>query len=89
MTARQPRRRRRAVPAAALPRPTGTTVADDVDAGTPEPATETARGPRRRAPIRREHHVTTDYSYVRKDLVVISVISAISLGFVLGMSFLV
>ncbi|MCK9520071.1 MAG: hypothetical protein M0R74_13760 [Dehalococcoidia bacterium] len=85
MTARQPRRRRRAVPAAALPRPTTaatTGAASDAQEGVPD----AARGSRRRPVVRREYHVTADYSYVRKDLILITGVSIVSLGFVVGMS---
>lgn len=41
---------------------------------------------RRRAPVR-AHHVTTDYSYVHKDLLTVSVISVVILAFIVGMSF--
>jgi hypothetical protein len=37
----------------------------------------------------REHHVTADYGYVRKDLVALSVVTALTLAFVVAMSFLV
>jgi hypothetical protein len=70
MTARQPRReRRRSTAASNLPRPT-------------------ADGSARRAPSssrQREHHVTTDYSYVRKDLVLIAGVTAVTMAFVAAM----
>ncbi len=82
MAARQPRRRRRSVPAAALPRPTAAAPTTDQ---TPAPAPATTS--RRRTPAVPEHHITTDYSYVRKDLLVIAGVSVVSLGFVVAMSF--
>ncbi|MBE7517951.1 MAG: hypothetical protein HS107_01750 [Thermoflexaceae bacterium] len=36
----------------------------------------------------REHHVTTDYSYVRRDLLAVTLTSVVALAFVVGMSFL-
>lgn len=89
MTARQPRRRRRAVPAAALPRPSGATTAHDMAEDAPDVASDSARGARRHTPARREHHVTTDYSYVRKELVLISAVGLLSLAFVFAMYFVV
>jgi len=47
---------------------------------------DAARGSRRRPVVRREYHVTADYSYVRKDLILITGVSIVSLGFVVGMS---
>ncbi len=83
MTARQPRRSRRriAAPAAALPRPM---------TGADGEAPVAARAPRRGAPAHhREHHVTKDYSHVKKDLLTILVVGAASIGFIVGMSFVV
>gem|GEM_PF-905337 len=81
----RPRRsRRRRVPRSSLPRPTR------VATGELEEGAAASALPRR--PLRvpqgpREHHITTDYGYVRKDLVAIAVVSAITFGFVVGMSF--
>jgi len=86
MAARQPRRRRRSVPAAALPRP-ASAVAPGTDQAAPAPAP--AAAPRRRGPVMREHHVTTDYSYVRKDLLLVTGVGIVTLGFVVAMSFVV
>lgn len=83
MTARQPRRSRRriAAPAAALPRPV---------AGGDGEAPTAARAARRGAPAHhREHHVTKDYSHVKKDLLTILIVGAGSIGFIVGMSFVV
>ncbi len=83
MTARQPRRSRRrvAAPAAALPRP--------VVGGEAE-GQGVARTARRGAPAHhREHHVTKDYSHVKKDLLTILVVGVGSIGFIVGMSFVV
>jgi len=80
MTARQPRRtRRREVPAESLPRLR------------PEEAREHRRllrnasssGERRLAT---EHHVLADYAYVRKDLVAIAAVSAVTTAFVVVMA---
>ncbi len=67
-----------------LPRPT--------QAATGAVAEEVAAVPSPRRPLRvpqgpREHHITTDYSYVRKDLLAIAVVSAVTFGFVVAMSF--
>lgn len=75
MTARQPRReRRRTAPAPTLPRPG---------------ATPARRGALSSAPVAgvREHHVTADYSYVRGDLLIVSGVTLVTLGFVVAMSF--
>jgi hypothetical protein len=80
MTARQPRRtRRRAAPANSLPRPIpGTETSTSLDRG------RAARA----APHHREHHVKTDYSYVRKDIVAITAIASVVMAFVVATSFL-
>lgn len=73
----QPARRRRRTA------PTGTTS----PASTGE---HTARAPLRRSvPVVgvREHHVTTDYSYVKKDLALVVVVTTIATAFIVGMSF--
>ncbi len=70
------RRRRRATPP-------GTTAT----AGAGE---RTARPPLRRAAHVvgvREHHVTTDYGYVKKDLLLVAFVTTIATGFIVGMSF--
>ena len=84
MTARQPRRtRRRIAPAAALPRP----VTGDSEAG----ESDDSRTVRRNAAMlhHRQHHVTKDYSHVHKDLIAITVLATVVIGFIVGMSFLV
>ncbi len=80
MTARPPRRRRRTdAPAATLPRPTASPAA----AGEPLPA-------RRTIPGRvREHHVAKDYGYVKRDLLGIAAVGAVTLAFIVAMSFIV
>lgn len=80
MTARPPRRRRRQVPAVSLPRPTGVGS---------EP--ESARGVRTTRSVggHREHHVTTDYSYVHRDLITVAVVGVLVIGFIVGMSYLI
>ncbi|GMV84950.1 MAG: hypothetical protein AMXMBFR80_08070 [Dehalococcoidia bacterium] len=83
MTARQPRRSRRrvAAPAATLPRPV---------AGSEAEGQGVARSARRAAPAHhREHHVTRDYSHVKKDLLTILIVGVGSIGFIVGMSFVV
>ena len=35
------------------------------------------------------HHVTTDYSYIHRDLLVAAVVGAVVIAFIVGMSFLV
>ena len=81
MTARQPRRtRRRVAPATALPRPL---VADDAGAAA-------SRTNRRASTLRhREHHIARDYSHVHKDLVTVSIVGTVILGFIVAMSFVV
>lgn len=80
MSSRRPRRqRRRRERASTLPRP-GQTAAP------PRPAGETAaRIPDQTRP---EHHVATDYGYVRRDLVVVGAVSAITLAFVIAAAFI-
>jgi len=81
MTARQPRRtRRRVAPATALPRPL---AGDDV-------AQASSRGGRRTSNLHhREHHITRDYSHVHRDLVTVSIVGTVILGFIVAMSFVV
>jgi len=74
VTARRPRRRRN-TPAPALPRPAG---GEAVSA--PIPTTPSSR----RSAQPREHHVTRDYSYVRGDLLWVIVVTAITLGLIVG-----
>lgn len=82
MTARQPRRtRRRDAPAESLPRLH------------PEEAREHRRLLRRASSggerrLATEHHVLTDYHHVRKDLVTIAAVTAITTAFVVVMSFI-
>lgn len=79
MTARQPRRtRRRNAPAAALPR------LNPQESGDREHALH--------RPIRTsipEHHVSQDYGYVRRDLLLIAGVTTITFAFVVLMSFVV
>jgi hypothetical protein len=83
MTARQPRRPRRRLtaPAAALPRPVTGMDADQ--------QAERSRELRRAPARHREHHVTRDYSHVKKDLLTILVVGLGVVGFIVGMSFYV
>lgn len=78
MATRRPQRtRRRTAPAASLPRP----LAGD----SAEATVNTTRSPLR--PSRhRAHHVTTDYRYVRKDLVTIAVVGGVCTAFIFGMA---
>lgn len=74
----QPARRRRRTT------PTGT-------ASTAATAERASRPPlRRSAPVIgvREHHVTTDYTYVKKDLALVAVVTVITTAFIVGMSFI-
>ena len=92
MTARQPRRtRRRAAPANTLPRPVASLegeAAGSESAEQLEAAGSTSL--RRPATVRhREHHVTTDYSHVHRDLAMVAIIGTLVVGFVVGMSFVV
>ncbi len=80
VTARPPRQRRRraAAPAPALPRPS-----PEAGAGFREPAPLA-----RRSPVHhREHHVTTDYSHVPRDLLLVLFVGSTVLGFIIAMSF--
>ncbi|MGB4862908.1 MAG: hypothetical protein WBO97_10640 [Tepidiformaceae bacterium] len=88
MTSPQPRRtRRRAAPAASLPRPVAGTggnalnTAAQAPRSTPTASTATAH--------HRQHHVTKDYSYVHKDLILVSIFSVAVLAFIVAMSFIV
>jgi hypothetical protein len=55
----------------------------------PQPASTPAarQGPRRNLSPHREHHVTTDYAYVRKDLIAILAVGIVTVAFIVGMSF--
>ncbi len=78
MTARQPRRtRRRNVPSESLPR---------LRPG--EGTRETAAPSSTTRANQRVHHVTEDYSYVRSDMVLVGIFSAVTLGFIIAMSFI-
>jgi len=86
MTARQPRRtRRRAAPATTLPRPASTPFASEADEAVREGTSTAARA--KRSVRHREHHVTTDYGYVNRDLLTVLVVGIVVLGFIVGMSF--
>jgi hypothetical protein len=37
----------------------------------------------------REHHVTKDYSHVKRDLALVTGVAVVVLGFILGMSFVI
>ncbi|MEX2080839.1 MAG: hypothetical protein WEC33_04420 [Dehalococcoidia bacterium] len=76
MTARQPRRPRRRVPAASLPRP-----------GQAASMRPTAAAPQGSA-TRREHHIEQDYGYVFRDLILVAAVSAVALAFILVMAFI-
>lgn len=79
MTARRSRRRRRRdVAASTLPRPVPGEVALKPAV---QPSTDEPRGR-----TRREHHATTDFRYVRSDLIGIAVVGSITLGFVIAMA---
>lgn len=74
MTMQQPTRRRRR----------------DTSPGSTQSAEDGSRpAARRHTPVAgiREHHVTTDYSYVRKDLLLVLAVTVICSAFILGMSF--
>ena len=55
------------------------------------PAGEAVARPVRRHPVAaiREHHVTTDYTYVHKDLILVAVVTAICAAFIVAMSFVI
>lgn len=76
MTARQPRRtRRRNVPSESLPR-----LRPGDGSGPASPAVSATRP-------QRVHHVTEDYSYVRKDIALVAAFTAVTLAFIVAMSF--
>lgn len=82
MTSRQPRRaRRRATPAASLPRPT----AAGPESGLSEPAAARLAAARHH----REHHVTKDYSHIHRDLLTVLAIGVVAIAFIVGMSFVI
>ena len=75
MTARQPRRtRRRNVPADSLPR----LRPGDARPGNASGDAQAASG---RSRVR-EHNVTSDYRYVRTEMVAIGIVSVVTFGFV-------
>ncbi len=80
MSTRRPRRQRRRPRerASTLPRPVA-----DASARSPSAPAVAAGPPRPAARERIEHHVAADYRYVRRDLAVVGVVSAITLAFVL------
>jgi hypothetical protein len=79
MTARQPRRtRRRNVPSESLPR-----LRPGEGSGSATPVVSSTR------PNQRVHHVTEDYSYVRKDMVLVAAFSVLTFAFIVAMSFIV
>lgn len=88
MTSPQPRRtRRRAAPASSLPRPVAGAGGNALNTAAPAPrstATTPAATTRHR-----QHHVTKDYSYVHKDLILVSIFSVAVLAFIVAMSFIV
>ena len=53
---------------------------------TPAPQTAGATAARIPDQTHTEHHVATDYRYVRRDLVAVAVVSVITLAFVLVMA---
>ncbi len=89
MTARQPRRaRRRLSPATTLPRPAAMPVAQGAEDEQAQPAgAVTSARVTRRQFQHREHHVTTDYSHVHRDLLTVVVVGILVLSFIFGMSF--
>jgi hypothetical protein len=81
MTARQPRRtRRRDLPAESLPR---LRPEEERERRRLLRATSVA-GERRHI---NEHHVVTDYRYVKPELLAITAVTAVTMAFVVGMSF--
>ena len=89
MTARKPRRARRVAPSS-LPRPTAGDGAARRDATVAAPAATPqaalSQSAQRRSAAPRQHHVTTDYSYVKRDLLLVAAVGAVVLGFIVAMS---
>lgn len=81
----QPTRRRRRLPTSNAPHQERTsgasTAADTAAAATP-------RYQRRVPGQMREHHVTTDYSYVHKDLILVLGVTVVTTAFIVAMSFI-
>ena len=90
MPTRQSRRtRRRVVAPSTLPRPVseGAPV-ESVVVDEPEAVVHASpRTASRRLPVMRAHHVVTDYSYIRPDLLLTAAVSAVCVAFVVGMAF--
>ena len=42
----------------------------------------------RRTTAHRQHHVTTDYGYIHKDLLTVAGVGVVVIGFIVGMSFI-
>ncbi len=85
MTARQPRRTRRRVATSSLPRPVAVSDAPATETLKAAPAAPTAP---RRPTTPREHHVSRDYRYVHRDLILVAVVGAVVVAFIVGVSFL-
>lgn len=47
-----------------------------------------SRRTERRRPQRPQHHITTDYSYVRKDLLLVTAVTIVTMAFIAVMAFL-
>lgn len=81
----QPTRRRRRLPTSNVPHqdrtPGASNAADTAAAVTP-------RYQRRVPGQMREHHVTTDYSYVHKDLLLVLGVTVVTTAFIVAMSFI-
>jgi hypothetical protein len=83
MTSPQPRRtRRRSAPTTSLPRPVAGAGGNALKSAAPAPRTA-AGGPHR------QHHVTKDYGYVHKDLLMVTIFGTAVIGFIVAMSFVV
>ena len=83
MTERQTRRRRRAVPAASLPRP----VSGSAEGAQAQRSSSATRGA---VPAHhREHHITKDYGYVKKDLLTIAVVGTVVMALMVSLAFIV
>lgn len=86
MTSPEPRRtRRRSAPTTSLPRPVAGAGGNALKSAAPVPRSASAAT----GAHHREHHVTKDYGYVHKDLIMVTIFGTAVIGFIVAMSFFV